>query len=89
VAGRSVQWRHPHAGQEAAIRNALRRLGLHATPKAVVQELMQQGIVVDEELVRQVRLDLLKGMTASGFAKVPRPVPPPAVRRRPQGLPGR
>jgi hypothetical protein len=76
-------------GKKRAVRNALYCLGLHTTPKAVAHALMQQGIVVDEGLVRLVRLDLLKGMTASRFAKVVRPVPSAAVRRCPQAFPGR
>jgi hypothetical protein len=76
-------------GKKRAIRSALQRLGLHTTPKAVAHALMQQGIVVDEGLVRRVRLDLLKGRTTSRFAEVPRPVPSPAVRRRPQRFPSR
>jgi hypothetical protein len=77
------------AGKKRAIRNAFFRLGLHTTPKAVVQASAQQGIVVDEELVRLVRLVPLKERTAGRFAEVPRPVPSPAVRRRPQRFPSR
>jgi hypothetical protein len=76
-------------GKRRAIRNALYRLGLHATPKAVAHALSEQGVQVDEGLVRQVRFEMLKEMTNSRFAKVPRPVPSPAVRRCPQGFPGR
>jgi hypothetical protein len=76
-------------GKNRAIRNALYRLGLHLTPTAVVHALREQGIQVDEGLVRLVRFDLLKGVTASRFAKVVRPVPSPAVRRYPQAFPGR
>jgi hypothetical protein len=72
------------ASQKRAVRNALFRLGLHATPRTVVHALAQQGVEVSEE---DVRLGLLKKMTADRFAKVPRPVPPTAVRRRPQGFP--
>jgi hypothetical protein len=77
------------AGKKRAIRNAFFRIGLHTTPKAVVHALAQQGIVVDEELVRLVRFGLLKETTNDRFAKVPRPVTSPAVRRRPQEFPGR
>lgn len=71
-----------------AIRNAFIRLGLHATPKAVVHAWRQQGLHVDEELVRQVRIELLKETTGARTVKVHRPVPSPAVRR-PRGFPGR
>jgi hypothetical protein len=74
-------------GKKRAIRNALYRLGLHTTPKAVAHALWQQGIQVDEQLVRQVHFELLKETTKARTAKVHRPVPPPAVRRRPQGFP--
>ncbi len=75
-------------GKKRAIRNALDRLGLHATPKAVVHAFREQGVVVDEELVRRVRFEVLKESTAR-HADLPRPVPSPGVRRRPQGFPGR
>jgi hypothetical protein len=76
-------------GKKRAIRNALSRLGLHATPKAVVHALREQGVQVAEELVRQVRFELLKEATRARNAEVPRPVPPPGVPRRPKGFPGR
>jgi hypothetical protein len=76
-------------GTKRAIRNAFFRLGLHATPKAVAQALTDQAVQVDEELVRQVRFEMLKEATGGRVGKVPRPVPSPAVRRRPQGFPGR
>ena len=76
-------------GKKRAIRNAFYRLGLHATPKGVVEVLAQQGIKVDEEFVRQVRFDMLKESTGGRVATVSRPVPLPAVRRCPKGFPGR
>jgi hypothetical protein len=76
-------------GKKRAIMNALSRLGLHTTPKAIVHALMQQGISVDEELVRQVRIELLKENTGARVTEVSRSLPSPAVRRRPQGFPGR
>jgi hypothetical protein len=75
--------------RKQAIRNAFFRLGLHATPPAVVQALLRQGIRVSEELVRQVRIELLKETTMERTAEVPRPVPSPGVRRCPKGFPGR
>ena len=50
-------------GKKRAIRNALYRLGLHATPKAVAHALMQQGVQVDEQLIRLVQFELLKETT--------------------------
>ena len=75
--------------KKRAIRNALYRLGLHTTPKGVVDALEQQGILVDAELVRQVRFELLKETTGARIGKVARAVPSPAVRRCPKGFPGR
>ena len=72
-----------------AIRNTFHRLGLQTTPKGVVHVLTQQGIRVSEELVRQARFEMLNETAGERFAAVSRPVPPPAVRRRPQGFPGR
>jgi hypothetical protein len=76
-------------GKKRAIRNAFFRLGLHATPKGIVEALRQQGVLVDEELVRQVKFELAKETTGARVAKVSRPVPSPAVRRCPQGFPRR
>src|SRR5690348_9989465 len=70
-----------------AIQNAFFRLGLHATPKAVVHALQEQGVQVDEELVRQVRIEMLKETTGAKVGKASRPVPSPDVRRRPEGFP--
>jgi hypothetical protein len=70
-----------------AIRSALYRLGLHATPQAVLLALREQGVVVGEALVRQVRFEMLKECTGARAGKVSRPVQSPAVRRRPQGFP--
>jgi hypothetical protein len=76
-------------GKKRAIRNAFDRLGLHTTPKGVVEALAQQGIKVDEELVRQVRFDMLKETTRGRVATVSRAIPLPGVRRCPKGFPGR
>jgi hypothetical protein len=76
-------------GKKQAVRNALFGLGLHTTPKAVAHALRQQGVSVTEELVRQVRFEMLKETTHARPGKVARPAPPPAVRRRPQGFPRR
>jgi hypothetical protein len=75
-------------GTKRAIRNALFRLGLHTTPKAIVEALAKQGIQVTEELLRLVRIEILKEISRARGGKVPRPVPSMAARRRPQGYPG-
>ena len=75
--------------KKQAIRNTFFRLGLHTTAKGVVQALVQQGVQVDEELVRRVRFELLKETTRERIAGFTRPVTSPAVRRRPQAFPGR
>jgi hypothetical protein len=77
------------AGKKRAIRNAYSRMGLNATPKAVVHALRERGVQVDEELVRQVRIELLKETTRGRGVGFSRPVASPAVRRRPQRFPGR
>jgi hypothetical protein len=76
-------------GKSRAIKNAFYRLGMHVKPQAVVQALAEQGVVVEEELVRLVQFELLMEATTGRVAKIPRPVRPRAVRRRPQGFPGR
>jgi hypothetical protein len=75
--------------KKQVIRTALFRLGLHAPAKAVVHALSEQGIRADEQLVRQVQIQLLKETTGARVSTVPGPVSSPAVRRRPQGFPGR
>ena len=72
-----------------AIRNAIFRLGMQSSPKDVIRALEQQGIEVSEELVRLVRIELLKDTTDGRVAKVARPVLSPAVRRCPKGFPRR
>jgi len=78
---------HP-TSKKQAVRHALYRLGLHTTSKGIVDALSQKGISVKEELVREVRIKLLKEATDERPAKAPRPAAP-AVRRRPQRFPGR
>jgi hypothetical protein len=71
-------------GKKGAIRNALYRLGLHTTPKRVVDALAQQGVQVGEELVRAVLVEMLKettrGRVRQGFQ------PGAGVRRCPKGF---
>ena len=43
-----------------AIKNALARLGMQASPTQVVAAMADIGIVVNEALVRQVKVELLK-----------------------------
>jgi hypothetical protein len=74
-------------GAKRAIRNTFFRLGLHATPKQVAHALKEQGVQVDEGLVRQVRIEMLKETTGTRVGKAFRPVQSPVVRRRPQGFP--
>jgi len=76
-------------GKKRAIKSGLYRLGLHTTPKGVVDALAQQGVQVDEELVRQVRFEMLKETTGAKGVKGIRPVPSAAVRRCPKGFPER
>jgi hypothetical protein len=76
-------------GKKRAIRTAIHRLGLRTMPKGVVDVLAQQGIQVDEECVRQGWFELLKKATQARAGELTRPGPSPAVRRRPQGFPGR
>jgi hypothetical protein len=78
-----------HTGKKQAIRNAFHRLGLHAKPTEVVQVLALLGVQVDEELVRLVRIELLKRTPGGNSAKVSTLVKPPAVRRCPKGFPRR
>ena len=77
------------SSKRQAIRNTFYRLGLHTKPKGIVHALAQHGVLVDEDLVRQVRFEMLNEPSRERIAEVSRPVPSPAVRRRPQGFPGR
>jgi hypothetical protein len=76
-------------GTKRAIRNAIFRLGLHATPKMVVHALREQGVMVDEALVRDVRFEMLKESTGATVGKASRPVQAQVVRRRPRAFPRR
>jgi hypothetical protein len=79
----------PTTSIKQAIRNALFRLGLHTRPKGVVDALAQQGVQVDEQLVRAVLVELLKETTGARFGKASRSARLPGVRRCPKGFPGR
>jgi hypothetical protein len=77
------------ANRKRAVREAFHRLGLHTRPAAIVRTLAEFGIAVGEDLVRLVRVELLKGTaeTLRERARTPRPAPRPPARRPPQ--PGR
>jgi hypothetical protein len=75
--------------KKRAIKNAFFRLGLHARPKEVVNTVERDGVQVNEELVRLVRIELLKDMTRGGHAGLPSKAPSPARRRCPKGFPQR
>ncbi len=79
----------PRINKKRAIADAFFRLGLHTNPKAIVQALSEQSVQVTEELVRQVRIEMLKENSGARVSKTFRPVPSPPVRHRPQGFPGR
>ena len=53
-----------------AIQNALARLGMHASPKQVVAFLANVGIDVNDGLVRQVKIDMLKQAAKSERQRV-------------------
>jgi len=61
-------------GMKRAIRNAFFRLGPHVWPKGIVEALRAQGIQVDEERVRQVRIEMLKETMGARISKGARPV---------------
>lgn len=72
-----------------AIQNTLARLGMQASPKQVVAALAEFGIDVNEGLVRQVKVDLLKQVAKSERQRVRTPqIGRPQVRR-PLKLPPR
>ncbi len=73
-------------GTKRAMRNAFLRLRLHTTAKGVVRALLRQGVRVDEELVRQVRFEMLKETAGARVVAVPKLIPSSAVRRSPKAL---
>ncbi len=73
-----------------AIRNALARLGMQASPKQVVAALAEFGIDVNEGLVRQVKMDMLKQAAKSERQRVRTPqIERPQVRCPPKVPPRR
>ncbi len=75
--------------RKQAVRNAFLRAGLHTPPGAIVHALRGRGIDVGEAVVWRVRLEMLKHAAGAWRAPIFRPVPTPAVQRRPGGFPGR
>jgi hypothetical protein len=73
-----------------AIQNALTSLGMQARPSQVVAALADLGIVVNEALVRQVKVATLKQTTKSERQRVRTPhVERPQVRHPPKLPPRR
>jgi hypothetical protein len=73
-----------------AIQNALARLGMQASPMQVVAALADIGIVVNEALVRQVKVEMLKRAAKVEWQQVKTPqVERPQVRRPPKLPPRR
>jgi hypothetical protein len=73
-----------------AIQNALARLGMQASPEQVVGALAEFGIVVNEALVRQVRVKMLKQAAKVEREQVRTPhVERPKVQRPPKVPPRR
>jgi hypothetical protein len=67
-----------------AIRNALARLGMQASPKQIVSFLANVGIDVSERLVRQVKVDMLKQAAKVERQQVRTPKVERQVRRPPK-----
>ena len=68
-----------------AIQNTLARLGMQASPEQVAAALANFGIVVNEALVRQVRVEMLKQAARIERQQVRTPqVERPQVRRPPK-----
>jgi hypothetical protein len=73
-----------------AIQNALARLGMQASPAQVVAALAGFGIDVNERLVRQVKVDMLKEAAQVERQRVKAPkAARPQVRRPPKVPPRR
>ena len=73
-----------------AIQNALARLGMQARPAQVVAALADIGIVVNEALVRQVRVKILKQAAKVERQQVRTPqIERPQVRHPPKLPPRR
>ena len=84
------QRRGRHFSKTVAIQNALARLGMQARPAQVVAALADIGIVVNEALVRQVRVKILKQAAKVERQQVRTPqIERPQVRHPPKLPPRR
>jgi hypothetical protein len=73
-----------------AIQNALARLGMQAKPAQIVAALADLGIVVNEALVRQVKVEMLKRAAKVEWEQMRTPqVERPQVQRPPKVPPRR
>jgi hypothetical protein len=72
-----------------AIQNALGRLGMQASPKQVVATLEEFGIDVNEGLVRQVKVEMLKQAAKVERHRVRTPQVQRSQVQRPPKLPPR
>jgi hypothetical protein len=72
-----------------AIHSTLARLGMQARPAQVVAALADLGIVVNEALVRQVKVEMLKQAAKSKQQQVRTPQVERPQARRPPKLPSR
>ena len=75
--------------KKRAIQNALARLGMQASPKQVVAFLANFGIDVNEALVRQVKVEMLKQAARVQRQQVKVPNAVRSTVRRPRKLPSR
>ena len=71
-------------GRRRAIQNTLGRLGMQASNREVVAALAECGMSVTEELVRQVKVEMLKDAANAERRKVTVPV---GCKRRQVPLP--
>jgi hypothetical protein len=82
--------RGQHISKTRAIQNSLARLGMQARSAQVVAALADIGIVVNEGLVRQVKVEMLKQAAKVERQQVRTPqVERPQVRRPPKVPPQR
>ena len=70
--GKRTSW---GGGKRRAVRETLRRLGMGARVEDVVAALAGYGIAVSPELVRSVRVEMLKGLDRVQLRRegIPRP----------------
>lgn len=75
--------------RKRAIRDTLGRLGMQASNREVVAALAEVGIGVTEGLVRQVKVELLKGAARGDRQRAGLPRVSSAQLRRPPKIPPR